>query len=146
VSLVKEWLKFVLSNRPYWKNGEIVKSGMVLDMISICYEKRRNGRHLADSDYRSCLWLYLCSYELYLPQLDNLTAKTKGGRYTLQNLMLALQHRLNPLHMYCRLLDMGLSKRLSGIICRYYEILMYGWLCWLSIRGNNILIRKKFKK
>jgi hypothetical protein len=79
VSLVKEWLKFVLSNRHYWKNGEIVKSGMVLDMISICYEKRRNGRHLADSDYRSCLWLYLCSYELYLPQLDNLTAKTKGG-------------------------------------------------------------------
>jgi len=81
VSLVKEWLKFVLSNRPYWKNGEIVKSGMVLDMISICYEKRRNGRHLADSDFRSCLWLYLCSNELYLPQLDNLTAKTKGGVY-----------------------------------------------------------------
>jgi hypothetical protein len=27
------------------------------------------------------LWLYLCSYKLYLPQLDNLTGKTKGALY-----------------------------------------------------------------
>jgi hypothetical protein len=60
--------------------------------------------------------------------------------------MLALQHRLNPLHMYCRLLDMGLSKRLSSIICRYYEVLIYRWLRWLTIRGNNILIRNKLER
>ena len=51
---------------------------MVLDTTSICYEQRQNGRHLADGDYRSCLWLYLCSYKLYLPQLDTLIVKTKG--------------------------------------------------------------------
>jgi len=54
---------------------------MVLDTASICYEQSQNRRHLADSDHRSCLWLCGGSYELYLPQLDNLTAKTKGGVY-----------------------------------------------------------------
>ena len=52
---------------------------MVLEAVSICYEKRHNGRLLADSCYSSSLWLYLCSYELHLPQLDTLTGKIKGG-------------------------------------------------------------------
>jgi hypothetical protein len=52
---------------------------MVLDTASICYEQSQNRRHLADSDHRSCLWLCGGSYELYLPQLDTLTARSKGG-------------------------------------------------------------------
>jgi hypothetical protein len=61
------------------------------------------------------------------------------------NLILTLQHHLNPLHIYCRLLDMGLSKRLSGIVCRCYEILIYKWLRWL-IRLPNVFFRFKLQK
>ena len=93
---------------------------------------------MADSCYSSSLWLYACSYELYLPQLDTLTVKIKGGQYTLRNLMLTIQHRLNPLHMYCRLVDTGLKKRPSILVCKYYEILMYSWLRWLSVAGVNL--------
>ena len=47
--------------------------------------------------------------------------------------MLDVQHRFNPLHVYCRLVDRGLSKKLSLSICRYYEILIYSWLAWFTI-------------
>jgi hypothetical protein len=42
--------------------------------------------------------------------------------------ILNLQHRLNPLHMYCRLIDRGVNKKLSMSVCKYYEILIYSWL------------------
>jgi hypothetical protein len=51
---------------------------MLLDTISICYEKRQNGRSLDVSCYSSSCWLYRRSYELYLPQLDTLSANIKG--------------------------------------------------------------------
>jgi hypothetical protein len=41
---------------------------------------------------------------------------------------LAIQHRLNPLHMYCRCLDKGLSKRFSVYLCKSYEILIFIWV------------------
>jgi len=41
---------------------------------------------------------------------------------------LTIQHRLNPLHVYCRLLDRGLSKHFSAYLCRYYETLVFIWL------------------
>ena len=47
--------------------------------------------------------------------------------------MLKVQHRFNPLHVYCRLVDRGLSKRFSLSVCRYYEILIYSWLAWFTI-------------
>ena len=47
--------------------------------------------------------------------------------------MLKVQHRFNPLHVYCRLVDRGWSKRFSLSICRYYEILIYSWLAWFTI-------------
>ena len=53
-------------------------------------------------------------------------------RHTLRNVMLTIQHRLNPLHVYCRLVDKGLSKNLSMSVCKYYEILIYSWLCWCT--------------
>jgi hypothetical protein len=34
---------------------------------------------------------------------------------------LALKHHLNPFHVYCRLRDLGLGKRLASFLCRIYE-------------------------
>lgn len=36
-----------------------------------------------------------------------------------------LQHRLNPVHMYCRLLDFGLDKSLAIRWCGVYERFIY---------------------
>jgi len=36
-----------------------------------------------------------------------------------------IQHRLNPLHVYCRLVDRGLGRRFSSRLCWYYEKLLY---------------------
>ena len=41
---------------------------------------------------------------------------------------LAVQHRLNPLHVYCRFRDRGLSDKLSVSICRTYERLIFVWI------------------
>ena len=43
---------------------------------------------------------------------------------------LSIQHRLNPLHIYCRFLDRGLGKNLSAKVCRSYEILIFIWINW----------------
>ena len=44
---------------------------------------------------------------------------------------LSIQHRLNPLHVYCRLLDRGLGMGLSTSICKSYEIAIYVWISWI---------------
>ncbi len=36
-----------------------------------------------------------------------------------------LQHYLNPLHIYCRLRDMGITKRIALLICRTYERVIF---------------------
>jgi hypothetical protein len=46
---------------------------------------------------------------------------------------LRIQHVLNPLHVYCRLVDRGLSKKLSMSICKFYGIIVYSWLSWSTI-------------
>jgi hypothetical protein len=52
--------------------------------------------------------------------------------------MLNLQHRFNPLHVHCRLVERGLNKRFSLSICRYYEVLIYSWLAWFTVVGVQI--------
>jgi hypothetical protein len=37
----------------------------------------------------------------------------------------ALTHRLNPLHLYCRLRDMGLSSALARSLTKGYERAVY---------------------
>jgi hypothetical protein len=32
-----------------------------------------------------------------------------------------LKHYMNPLHVYCRLRDLGLGKGPAGFLCRIYE-------------------------
>lgn len=36
-----------------------------------------------------------------------------------------LQHHLNPVHMYCRLLDFGLASRNARRVCSVYERFIY---------------------
>lgn len=37
----------------------------------------------------------------------------------------ALKHYLNPLHVYCRLRDLGLAKGPAIFLCRIYERMIY---------------------
>ncbi|WP_170300329.1 hypothetical protein [Solidesulfovibrio aerotolerans] len=36
-----------------------------------------------------------------------------------------LQHRLNPVHMYCRLMDFGLARKNARRLCSVYERFIY---------------------
>jgi hypothetical protein len=67
---------------------------------------------------------------------------------------LAIQHRLNPLHMYCRCLDKGLSKRFSVYLCKSYEILIFIWVTrilklvvhFLCIANKGYSVREEIKR
>jgi len=61
---------------------------------------------------------------------SSLLFDTNQGEYTLVDKILNIQHHLNPLHVYCRLVEKGWSKRVSISICKYYETLIYSWLAW----------------
>jgi hypothetical protein len=37
----------------------------------------------------------------------------------------ALKHYLNPLHVYCRLRDIGLGKGMASLLCRVYEKMIF---------------------
>lgn len=66
---------------------------------------------------------------------------------------LAIQHRLNPLHVYCRFRDRGLSDKLSVSICRTYESLVFVWinliiksmiyLCCITSRYDGIFEKRE---
>lgn len=34
-----------------------------------------------------------------------------------------LRHYLNPIHVYCRLIDLKINKNLSKYLIKYYELL-----------------------
>ena len=36
-----------------------------------------------------------------------------------------LQHYLNPLHVYCRMRDIGIGRSHAILFCRYYERVMF---------------------
>lgn len=52
--------------------------------------------------------------------------------------ILSIQHHLNPLHVYCRLIDRGVDKNLSKSVCKCYEILVYSWLAFFTVLAANI--------
>lgn len=41
------------------------------------------------------------------------------------NFLDQVRHRLNPLHVYCRLISLGFSSRIAKGICRTYETCLY---------------------
>jgi hypothetical protein len=36
-----------------------------------------------------------------------------------------IQHYLNPLHIYCRLRNIGFAKAQAGVICSIYERMIF---------------------
>jgi len=40
----------------------------------------------------------------------------------------AVQHRCNPLHVYCRLIEKGVNREISIRLIRVYEAMLYWWL------------------
>ena len=48
--------------------------------------------------------------------------------------LLAFQHALNPLHIYCRIMDAGLSKGLAMTVSRSYELCVFTFVS-LTIKG-----------
>jgi hypothetical protein len=43
-----------------------------------------------------------------------------------------LQHYLNPLHIYCRLRDLGMAKGPAIFLCRIYEFAIFRYF---SVKG-----------
>ncbi len=53
------------------------------------------------------------------------------------NMMLTIQHRFNPLHVYCRLVETGFNKSFCLPICKWYGTLIYTWVAWFSVIAVN---------
>lgn len=51
----------------------------------------------------------------------------------MEDLILNIQHRMNPLHVHCRLEEKGVAKPLSLTICGFYERFVFSWLNSLTI-------------
>ena len=70
--------------------------------------------------------------------------KQVDGCWTMVEKLFAVQHRLNPLHIYCRLLDRGINRRISVWICRTYEILFFtGFNFSLKVLIHSCLLLDK---
>lgn len=61
-------------------------------------------------------WFVDC---LYIPadELIKTIIRTKT-----KLLVLSLEHRINSLHIYCRLCDIGINKKIARKCCKCYEI------------------------
>jgi hypothetical protein len=52
----------------------------------------------------------------------------------------AIKHYLNPLHVYCRLRDLGLAKSPAAFLCRIYERAIFSRY---FLAQNSVLIQTK---
>jgi len=59
--------------------------------------------------------------------LNNLMSKFEYGEKE-SDMSAGLQHHLNPLHIYCRLRDLGLKKRSAMVVCMLYERSIFRFL------------------
>ena len=58
-------------------------------------------------------------------------------------LLLGFQHRFNPLHFYCRLVERGLGAKGARAISMFYELVIWSWLSLLTVAGARLLRRIK---
>lgn len=47
----------------------------------------------------------------------------------MRNLRHYLQHRFNPLHVFCRLRNVGMAKTVAIKMCSAYERFLYNKVC-----------------
>ena len=59
--------------------------------------------------------------------------------------MLNIQHRFNPLHVHCRMVENGFGKKITTSFCKWYGILVYSWLVRLTIMAVWISRRLKIE-
>ena len=58
--------------------------------------------------------------------------------------MLELKHYMNPLHIYCRLRDIGVTKNVARFLCRGYEraIFKYFIVKWRKDKRYPVFSRR----
>ncbi|SPD76104.1 conserved hypothetical protein [uncultured Desulfobacterium sp.] len=44
---------------------------------------------------------------------------------------------MNPLHVYCRLRDMGIKRSIALHVCRVYERVVFKKFLFLTLRGSR---------
>ena len=59
-------------------------------------------------------------------------------------IFLGIQHYVNPLHVYCRFVEMGCSKKKSMLICKCYEKSIFK--CVDIVLKLSIFLCRKFGK
>ena len=57
---------------------------------------------------------------------------TEEQKAMLQCWRYRIQHRSNPLHVYCRLVDLGMGRFISRRICTFYEKVIF-----LTVKRNG---------
>jgi len=68
---------------------------------------------------------------LLLKKRENSTSRKRGEHNIIMHkiynvtFMDKIRHRLNPLHIYCRLKYVGLSQKVALGICKNYEAFVY---------------------
>jgi hypothetical protein len=70
--------------------------------------------------------------------LSGLIKQVRRNLDILHAQFLRIQHTLNPLHVYCRLVDRGLSKKVSILLSKGYGILIYSWFSWCTVVAVKI--------
>jgi hypothetical protein len=90
--------------------------------------KAMNARACRDATHGMTYFEELC----ILIAEDKVTEERPNWtREALVARLLSIQHRLNPLHVYCRLLDRGISKKLAMAAGKTYELLLFISLSFL---------------
>ena len=80
--------------------------------------------------------------------------RQSNGKEDVVARFLRIQHRLNPLHVYCRFLDRGHGRRLAVWLCKSYEVLVFVWVSliikliihWYCLYDRNCRIRREIGK
>jgi hypothetical protein len=73
-----------------------------------------------------------CEEPCILSAEDQVTGERRAWmQETLVARLLSIQHRLNPLHVYCRLLDRGISRNRAMSVGKAYELFLFISLSFL---------------
>ncbi len=49
----------------------------------------------------------------------------------------AIKHYMNPLHIYCRLRDIGISRNAAIFMCRIYERAIFKYFARVERESSN---------